>query len=128
MKKIVLLTALVMLYASSAFASASATTLTLANGMALAGNSVYGAKGAGTTASTSSPLIGKTSTGVGMGYSTAPAGYALATQHKNGTKAYGSSFDSTSIYSKDVVTVGTGEAITFTTGVDSFPTSSWSSM
>jgi hypothetical protein len=129
MKKIAILAALVMLYASSAFASGSATSLTLVNGMALAGNSVYGAKGAANAASPTTPLIGKTSTNVGFGYKTDPAGYAIVTQHKSGTKVFGSSFDSTSIYTKSVTTVGTGETITLTTGVDSFPSSGgWTTM
>jgi len=125
MKKIVILTAFVMLYASSAFAGASATATALA--LTITGSNLYGAKGASTAATTSSPLIGKTSTGVGVGWKTDPAGYALATQHKNGTKAFGSSFDSTSIYSKTVTTVGTAETITLTTGSDSFP-SPWTTM
>lgn len=127
MKKIALLTSFALLYTASAFAAASSTSLTLVDGLPLAGGSVYGAKGAATAATTASPLIGKTSTGVGIGFKTDPSGYAIATQHKNGTKVFGSSFDSTSIYSTAVTTVGTGETVTLTTGTDSFP-SPWTTM
>lgn len=112
-KTIVLLAGISVFTASSAFAN---LTLTLTS----TGLSVYGVKTG--TASNTSPLIGKTSTGVGVGIAvdaTAGAGYSVKTQHKNGTKAFGSSFDSTSIYTVDV-TAGTADTTTLTTGSDSF--------
>jgi len=119
MKKLIILTALSLFYASSALASG---TLTLS--MTTTGLSVYGAKSG--TASTTTPLIGKTSTGVGVGLNTAATGYGVVTQHKNGTKAFGSAYDSTSVYSKDV-TAGTADNTTINTGVDTFA-SGWTSM
>jgi len=115
MKKIVILAAISLLTATSAFAAASLTLSVDSTGLTL-----YGLKTG--TADNTSPLIGKTSTGVGIGMkvdATAGAGYSVETQHKNGTKAYGSAYDSTSIYSKDI-TKGTADSTSLTTGGDSF--------
>src|SRR5690349_8394570 len=103
MKKIIILTSLLVFAATSVFAGTSVSIGTFAD----AGKSLHGAKSG--TADANSPLIGKTSTGVGLGVLTSANGYASCTQHKNGTKVFGSSFDSTSIYVKDVATVGTKE-------------------
>ena len=54
--------------------------------------------GAPATATNSTALIGKASTGVGVGWNTKTTGYALITQHKSGTKAFGSSYDSTAMF------------------------------
>jgi opacity protein-like surface antigen len=121
MKKIIILTAISLLMASSAFA---ADVITISSNLTTTGLSVWGAKA---TAASGTGLIGKTSTGVGVGMKTAKTGYAVVTQHKNGTKAFGSSFDSTSIYSIPVTTVGT--AVTGPTSADSaLFTGSWTSM
>lgn len=124
MKKIILFAAISLFSASSAFAAGSLTLSVTSTG-----KSIYGVKTG--TATATSPLIGKTSTGVGVGLkldTTAGTGYAVETQHKNGSKAYGSAFDSTSIYVKDV-TVGTADTTTLTTGVDSFVgQTGWTSM
>jgi hypothetical protein len=124
MKKIVILAAISLFTASSAFAAGTSLTLSLSS----TGLSVTGVKTG--TAGATSPLIGKTSTGVGVGMlvdATAGAGYSLETQHKNGTKAFGSAFDSTSIYSKDV-TAGTADTTGYgTTGSDAFGTG-WTTM
>ena len=126
MKKIIIFTALAIFYSSLAFAAgASATAAALE--LTKAGSPVTASKGAGTAATATSQLIGKLSTGVGFGWKTDPAGYAVATQHKNGTKVFGSSYDSTSIYTTAVTTVGTAETVTLTTGTDSFP-SPWTTM
>jgi preprotein translocase subunit SecF len=117
MKKIIILTAVSLFVASSAFAAGTAA---LALSVDTTGLTLYGAKTG--TASTASPQIGKTSTGVGIGMkvdNNAGAGYSVETQHKNGTKAYGSAYDSTSIYVKDIVK-GTADATSLTTGGDSF--------
>jgi hypothetical protein len=100
-KKISILTAIALLVSSAAFAANITMTLAAGN----TGKSVYGAKAG--TATAASPLIGKTSTGCGIGVLTAAAGYAIVTQHLNGTKAYGTTFDSTAMLSSDVTTKGT---------------------
>ncbi|PNU19205.1 hypothetical protein C2E25_13750 [Geothermobacter hydrogeniphilus] len=95
MKKIIVISAVLVFLAPSCFAAVSSNatgTLDLANNTGL---SLYGDP---TTATSSTALIGKTSTGVGVAWNTATGGYALMTQHKSGTKAYGSSYDSTAIY------------------------------
>ena len=71
------------------------------------GLSVFGLSDISGTPTNTSPLIGKTSTGVGLALATGPVGYALSTQHISGTKAFASRHDSTSIHVKDVTTVGT---------------------
>jgi hypothetical protein len=122
MKKVIILTAISLLFVTSAFADG-----TLALSTTTTGFSVYGAK-SGVTMTVGDPgviLIGKTSTGVGVGLESADAGYSVITQHKNGTKAFGSSFDSTSIYSKDV-TAGIADTTELTTAADSF--SGWTTM
>lgn len=93
-------------FASTSFAAASGA-LSLASGST--GVSLYGVVGTGTAAAATDPLIGKCSTGVGIGWNTTAAGYSIVTQHKSGSKVLGTSFDSTSIYSKEVATVGTTE-------------------
>ena len=126
MRKIAILIAFSIFAASSAFAASGAKqTLTLGD-TPLAGLSLYGDKSE--TATTTSPLIGKTSTGVGLGAFTSVTGYSVVTQHKNGTKAFGSSMDSTSIFTYVVSTPGT--AVTGPDTADSalFLTTGWTSM
>jgi len=122
MKKIIILIAISLFVASPVFASG---TLSLATTMADSGKSVWAAKSG--TATSGTNLIGKNSTGVGVGIETEALGYGLKTQHKNGTKSFGTTYDSTAIYSKSV-TKGTAEDTTLTTGVDSFPASDWTTM
>ena len=43
----------------------------------------------------------------GIGFLPLALGYSLVTQHLNGSKAYGSSYDSTSMFVEDVTTIGT---------------------
>ena len=119
MKKIAILTAISLCMAATAFA-ADSINLNFTN----TGLSLWGSK---TTAVSGTGLIGKTSTGVGLGVKTAPTGYAAVTQHKNGTKAFGSSHDSTAVFSTDVPTVGT--PVTGPTTADSALFSSgWTAM
>lgn len=123
MKKVIAFTALSLFMASSVFAAES-VDLSLDSGKT--GLTLYGSKTS--TVSADSPLIGKTSTGIGLGMildTTAGAGYALKTQHKNGTKVFGSTHDSTSIYSKDV-TAGTADTTSLTTDVSCFD--GWSTL
>jgi hypothetical protein len=105
MKKIVMLVAFSMFAASTAFASGPSITMDadLLATNAKTGLTVYGHK---TAATPSTSQIGKTSTGVAVGLLTSIGGYSLVTQHKNGSKAFGSAFDSTSIYSIGVSTKG----------------------
>lgn len=118
MKKIILFIAASLLFATQVFAGSGATqTLAFTNPL---GGSVYGAKGGAASATT--PLIGKTSTGVAVGWNTAGGGYAIVTQHLNGLKAFGTSFDSTSIFTAPV-TAGSAIGTSLTTGSDSFTAS-----
>jgi len=88
MKKIILAVA-VTLFASQAFAATGSGTATgaIATMLATPGLSAYGGK----VATNPPTLIGKTSTGVGLGWSTGATGYAMETQHKSGNRAYGTS-------------------------------------
>ena len=91
MKKILALLAVSLLVSSAAYA---ATSLTISSGFADAGKELVGAAASGGVTS----RIGKTSTGVGLGMLTSTTGYSMVTQHKSGTKAFGSSYDSTAIF------------------------------
>lgn len=96
MKKIMILTVAITLAASSAFAGSS---ISIADGFPNAGKVI---RGDATTASATTALIGKLSTGVEAGILcdvTNGAGYSMVTQHKSGTKAFGSAYDSTAIWS-----------------------------
>lgn len=127
MKKIIIITALLLFVSSSAFA---ATTVSIPNPITkeATGKTLYGATTAG-GASDTSPLIGKTSTGVGVGVfcNAAGTGYSMVTQHLNGTKAYGSSYDSTSMFSNDVATVGV-PLLAVPTAIDTTDYSSWTAL
>jgi hypothetical protein len=96
MKKLLIMTAILVLSATSCFAldSDASGTMSLTDDVGL---TLY-ASDADTAASISTASIGKFSTGVGVGWKTDAVGYALVTQHKSGTKGYGSSYDSTAIY------------------------------
>lgn len=98
MKKIALFTAMIMLVTTSAFAAGDLTLAFTTTGL-----TVYGAK---VSASTASPVISKTSTGVGVGLLTNATGYAVVTQHKSGSKAFATTYDSTAVFTTDA-TVGT---------------------
>ncbi len=122
MRKVIIVNILAIFVASMAFAAG--TDMDFAKG----GQGLYGGKdgvtlakgGAGTT------LIGTSSTNVGVGFNTATGGYSINTQHLNGTKAFGTSYDSTAMYQKDVVK-GTAETAPSTTGSDAFATG-WTTM
>jgi hypothetical protein len=117
MRKIIIVIALSLFGASSAFAATNAAVV-----FTDAGKTLHGAaSGVGAT----SPSIGKCSTNVGVGWRTGTTGYAIVTQHQNGTKAYGTSFDSTAVYVKDV-TKGTAESAPSASDTSSF--SSWKTM
>ena len=118
MKKIMVCTAVFLFITSSAFAA-----LTVSMPSTLTKDTT------GKTLYAGSSVIGKTSTGVGLGVLcvTGGTGYSLVTQHVSGTKAYGSSYDSTSIYSKDVATVGT-PILAVPTATDTSDFSGWTSL
>ncbi len=101
MRKIIIINLAALLIASTSFANQVTADLNST------GLSLYGAKTGVTIAPNTAgvTLLGKTSTGVTVGansQSAAPTGYSMQTQHKQGTKAYGTSYDSTAIFVKDV--------------------------
>ena len=120
MKKIIIFAAVSLLIASQAFAVGGTGTATGTLTTATTGVSAYG----GTTA-TCATLIGKTSTGVGLGWSTGTNGYSVSTQHKSGTRTFGTSYDSTSIFYKDTTA---GAVQTAGTATDQTAFSGWVSM
>jgi hypothetical protein len=101
MKKIIIINVVALFTASMAFAVGD-KQVTWTD----VGKSLYGAKvtvsvtngkpDAGTS------LLGKCSTGVAAGWRTAKGGYAVNTQHQQGTKAFGTSYDSTAMWQTDV--------------------------
>lgn len=132
MKKILIINAVVLLFASAAFAGTSITMSTdLTATSSKSGVTLYGAKtsGAAATAGADQKLIGKTSTGVSVGILTSALGYALVTQHKQGIKAYGTSHDSTAIYMADAVKGTAILAVPTQIGTNNFVTgTTWTSM
>jgi hypothetical protein len=105
MKKIILIVAFSLLASGQAFAVTS-LPLGLASNE-VQGGTLYGGKKSGDAKiPTGSPLalpdgsflIGKTSTGVGLGIKTGTVGYAMMTQHKSGNRAFGTSYDSTAVF------------------------------
>ena len=102
MKKILIMVVLSFAICSTAFATSSSPSATITMSTAIVvtntGLSLYGGIAGFTYSAGVTPLIGKTSTGVAVGVSTSTTGYCLLTQHISGTKEFGSSFDSTSIY------------------------------
>lgn len=97
MKKILFLTAILAFAATSSFAgnTQSSPTGTIDFAITTYTLVLHGDAGTATDAST---LIGRCSTGVDVAWKTATGGYALMTQHKSGTKAYATSYDSTAMF------------------------------
>jgi hypothetical protein len=88
MKKILLVTALLVAISSSAFATGL-------------GSGTVSAEGATIYGSTTAPTpIAKLSTGVAGGVTYNTAAYAIYTKHTKGSKVFGTAADSTSIYWK----------------------------
>lgn len=123
-KKISILTATVLLVSSVAFAASDIDMGTSLLTSSATGKTLYGAKA---SASTASPLIGKTSTGVGLGVYSTSQGYAVTTMHMNGTKQYGTSYDATNIFTTDVKTKGT-PVLGVPTAITSADFATWSSL
>lgn len=96
MKKILIVTVILVLTASSSFAdiasNATGTMVFTSTGLELHGSTT------GVAATKDTALIGRSSTGVSVGWKTLTTGFALVTQHKSGTKNYGTSYDSTAIF------------------------------
>jgi hypothetical protein len=122
MKRIIILTCLFVMTAVPVFASALE----------------YGATNAGKTlnaAATGTPvtpagLIGKTSKGVVLCGAYSATGYALSTYHTQGTKQYGTAYDATAIYVKDVGVAATITAPTSSSALDAaaFGGTGWSAL
>lgn len=113
MKKIAILTALLMMAAVSAHAADATSSVSFDN----AGKTIV--------SSSDSKNIGKLSASVGLAYVGSASAYAVATQHQKGTKVFGTSFDSTAIYSKDTTT---GTAGTVGSVSDSSAFAGWTAM
>jgi hypothetical protein len=125
MRKVIIINVLAIFVASAAFATSAATgSIDFTTG----GKGLYGGKSGVTLAKgqAGTTLIGTTSTNVGVGWITGTGGYAINTQHLNGTKAFGTSYDSTAMYQKDVTK---GTAVTQPSATDSSSFSSgWTTM
>ncbi|GAC1447298.1 MAG: hypothetical protein PVSMB11_08600 [Desulfuromonadaceae bacterium] len=101
MKKIIIIVAFSLFAAGQAFAAGATGTMSLAT----TGKALYGDK---TTATVNTTLIGKTSTGVGLGVSSGPVGYAMLSQHKSGTREFGTAYNSTSVFYVDIAAANIG--------------------
>lgn len=106
MKKILLAGLLVVFSSSMSFAAATSAIGFAADGNA--GKTIVGGTNADGTENAKN--IGKLSTSVALGFNVAAGGYAIITQHGQGTKAFGTSHDSTAIYSMTVVKLATTAA------------------
>jgi len=122
MKKIIALTALLVISVSTYASAAGLAT----NTVSPAGATVYGGVASGSAASSTSPLF-KLSTGVSalINFDTAGIGYALFTKHIKGTKVYGSAYDSTAI---SYLVVVPGVLTTTNTGSATAIPSGWTTM
>lgn len=120
MKKVFLLTGIVMLYAASAFATAVAV-YTTTTGAA----STLGITGFTQSKNVGSAYISGTASSTGFAY------YSIATKHSSGTKIYGAISTDSGMYQKDDATIGvitTGEQPTLPTAVTDTVGSGWTSM
>ena len=134
MRKVIIFNILALFVASAAFAGNDAASNGIDFGTPLTGKSLYGCQLGGTITVTNNvpgsgtELIGKNSTGVGTGWDTSAIGYAINTQHISGSKAFGTSYDSSAMYQLSVGT-GTATAAPGTTDSGSFPSANgWTSM
>ena len=126
MKKYIIIS-LSLFISTSAFAADNITMSSdLTATSSKSGLSVYGDKTDATAATAA--LIGKTSTGVSVGVKTGAGGYAVITQHKSGTKAFASAFDSTSIYTSNAAAGTATLAVPGGTGVDAISGTGWTTM
>ena len=119
MKKtmIIMLVAALTLVCSSAFAED------------LASGSVSSVKGGQVSATTPAALdIANLSTNVVIGATYSGTGYAIDTYHSNGTKAYGTAYDSTAIFWQELGVGGTLTAPSSSDSAEAFPSSDWKEM
>jgi hypothetical protein len=114
-------TMIVLLALSVCFLAGNAFAETLSSGgvSTVAGGTLHATSPAGAD-------IGKMSTNVIVGASYSATGYAIDTYHKSGTKAYGTAYDSTGIYWKDLGTGGTLTAPTSSAATEAY--SGWTRM
>lgn len=116
MKKLMILMVFCLGFSTSAFAVTAAT----ANGVGTVG---------GETLAATAPAaldIGRASKGVVFGWNTAATGYSINTYHLQGTKFYGTSYDSTALYFDDVGTGATLEAPSSSVAEEAFD--GWTTM
>lgn len=109
MKKIIVITLLSMFVAGTALANTGTTT----GGQALRATAP------------ATIDIAKASKNVSFGYNTSATGYALATFHTQGTKMYGTGYDSTKLYFIEATAVA-APASSVTT--EAFPSGTWTEM
>ena len=122
MKKIFIITSLLLLVASSAFA----TALTAGGVTGDEGLSIYGGSSSAVASSdTASTLLAKCSKGVRAGANFDSTHYAINTKHDSGNKAFGTSYDSTAIYNSDL---GTGALTAAPTAMNSTAFTTWTEM
>jgi hypothetical protein len=115
MKKLILLTIIALSMSSPAFATATA-----ASGVSDDDAQILRATVPATLD------IGRASKGVLYGWTTSATGYALNTYHEQGTKFYGTAYDSTAIYFTDVGTAATLEAPSSSVTTEAF--AGWTTM
>jgi hypothetical protein len=127
MKKIVALIALLLLAASgSAYATELASgEVTPPN--ATTGFIIYGGVDATASSGATATMIGRLSKGVDLGAMYSTTEYAITTKHTQGTKIYGTAYNSTSMYQMDVEKT---TVVTAPGAVDSsaFSAAGWSAM
>lgn len=117
MKKIIALTGFLLISAAPGFAASVD----------------YNVSNAGYVLKATTPanaLIGKMSKGVVLCSAYSNQGYALATYHTQGTKEFGTAYDATAIYVKDVGAAATITAPTSSKATDAaaFGGTGWSAM
>jgi hypothetical protein len=119
MKKLILLITIALMVATPAFAE-NVMTSAAPDGVSSAG---------GETLRGTDPAkldIGRSSKGVLYGWQTSTTGYAINTYHEQGTKFYGTAYDSTALYFNDVGIDATLEAPSSSVAVVAF--SGWTTM
>ena len=114
MKKIILISALFLFVFAGTTMAANLTTGS--------GEQVFGGVVAADVADPNGVLIGKLSKGVSGTFNFTTTAYAMITKHTSGSKAYGTSYDSTAIYFLEDFTLAVPSA------VDSTSFSTWTSM
>jgi len=119
MKKLILLITIALMVATPAVAETVKTSAAAAGVSTDSGETLRGTKPAKLD-------IGRSSKGVLYGWQTSVTGYAINTYHTQGTKFYGTAYDSTALYFSDVGVDATLVAPTSSIAVDAF--SGWTTM